>query len=251
MKTKFIISLCLAIAFAALVLANPSKPEPAKNVDTYGEHQQYCYHKCTHYKSVKGKCSDYEWQNTKKECCGWEIIGKGKCLKYKRFSKCDKYSKARKLCLGHGKFEIFTIFVTLFQVTNKFATSTRLKSIVSSQLGRIYVHTRVKTMHVMNMPIISSVPNMTSHMSVPNTLMFQKLVITTRRDVLNTSLMLTVLHISKFVNVKRDGRKFKVNTTRDGLIPTIMPSVNKNVTRFVLNIPRLRSVSDTIRLNSV
>ncbi|EFC47611.1 predicted protein [Naegleria gruberi] len=102
MKTKFIISLCIALAFAALVLANPSKPEPAKNVDTYGEHQQFCYKKCTHYKTVQGKCSDYEWIGTKKECCDWKLVGKGKCLKYKRFSKCDKYSKSRNLCLGHG-----------------------------------------------------------------------------------------------------------------------------------------------------
>jgi len=63
--------------------------------------------------------------------------------------------------------------------------------------------------------------------------------------------MLTVQSTNKFANAKRDGRRSMVNTTRDGLILTIMLSVNKSVTRFVPNIPRPRSVSNIKKSNSV
>ncbi|KAF0976735.1 hypothetical protein FDP41_004030 [Naegleria fowleri] len=73
----------------------------AVSADTY-KPPQHCYKKCTHYKYLKGKCVDYEWRGTKKECCKWKTVGKGKCDLYKRKYKCDKYSKSRYLCLGHG-----------------------------------------------------------------------------------------------------------------------------------------------------
>ena len=36
------------------------------------------------------------------DCVIGNISGQGKCAEYKKISKCDKYSKARTLCLGHG-----------------------------------------------------------------------------------------------------------------------------------------------------
>jgi len=99
MKTTIWLVLLALIASACVVLAGGQKEQ---TVDSYADHQKFCYKKCSHYKQVKGKCSDYEWVGTKKECCEYKTVGAGKCLHYKRFSKCDKYSKSRKLCLGHG-----------------------------------------------------------------------------------------------------------------------------------------------------
>lgn len=80
---KRIVLLCAVLLFAtAVILAEDAKP-----VDTYGEHKQYCYQTCKRYETKKGKCSDYEWIGTRKECCAWKTVGAGKCLKYKRHSK--------------------------------------------------------------------------------------------------------------------------------------------------------------------
>lgn len=51
----------LALVAAGDTYAPPKKPDSYKPVDSYGTHQKYCFNKCTHYKSVKGKCVDYEW----------------------------------------------------------------------------------------------------------------------------------------------------------------------------------------------
>ena len=247
MKIKLISALLVLSILIAIVQAT-------QPVDSYADHQKFCYSKCSHYKTVKGKCSDYEWVGTKKECCDWKLVGKGKCLQYKRFSKCDKYSKSRKLCLGHGMFILIFYCKVVdnfqYQVTNKFVTSTKMKSTVSNLHGRICVSVKERTIHARNMPITLSVLNMTSHMSVPSISTFQKLVITTRRDVLNTRLTLIVPNISKSVNVKKDGKRLLENIIRDGLILTIMLFVNKNVTRFVPSIPRQRYLAFLIILQT-
>ncbi|KAG2370884.1 hypothetical protein C9374_012983 [Naegleria lovaniensis] len=98
---KRIVLLCTVLLLAAAVVM-AADTTSSKPVDTYGEHKQFCYKRCKTYKTEKGKCSDYEWRGTTKKCCAWKVVGKGKCLKYKRYSKCIYKSKPRKLCLGHG-----------------------------------------------------------------------------------------------------------------------------------------------------
>ena len=98
MKT-ILIALILGLLAVCVAAGGASSPKP---VDTYADHKDFCYKKCTHYKTLKGKCVDFEWVGTKKECCEWKTVGKGKCAEYKKSSKCVKYSKAKRVCLGHG-----------------------------------------------------------------------------------------------------------------------------------------------------
>ena len=123
MKNSALKSILLGLAFIALsamvVMGTAPQKPVSKPTDTYGDHQQYCYNKCTHYKTIQGKCVDYEWIGTKKECCDWKTVGKGKCLEYKKTHKCDKYSKNEKICLGHG-YKQFCTKVTKHKICAKY-----------------------------------------------------------------------------------------------------------------------------------
>nr|CAG4717095.1 unnamed protein product [Naegleria fowleri] len=113
MKT-LLFALVLTLMAAAVVMANP------KPVDSYGEHAKHCFKKCTHFKTFQGKCVDFEWVGTRKECCAWKTIGKGKCDLYKKIGKCVKYSKKRHVCLGHA-YKQFCNKVTKHKICTKWA----------------------------------------------------------------------------------------------------------------------------------
>jgi hypothetical protein len=112
---KHLIVFLLLSILAALVLSNPTatpakppvvtkpSPPPKKKVDTYKpKTDQYCFNKCVKYSSIKGKCTDFNWEGTTKKCVQYKTIGKGKCLEHKRESHCLKYEGPSTICIAHG-----------------------------------------------------------------------------------------------------------------------------------------------------
>src|SRR3989338_6164871 len=76
--------------------------KPTKPVDKYQKPRKICKKKCLLHKYIKGKCLKHKLVGQKKVCDQYAIVGAGRCLKYKKYSKCDKYSKPTKKCVLHG-----------------------------------------------------------------------------------------------------------------------------------------------------
>ncbi|KAF0978918.1 hypothetical protein FDP41_001988 [Naegleria fowleri] len=101
------ISSCIALLFCIVltqanhVVTKPPPPKP-KHVDSYGDHQKYCYRKCVRYDSIKGECSTYDWEGTTKRCVQYKTVGKGRCIEYKRREKCLKWEGPSTICVAHG-----------------------------------------------------------------------------------------------------------------------------------------------------
>lgn len=114
-----LLSVCAALVLSNPTAATPTAPHPAppvvppkvikkvhknkKPTDSYKKQgDKYCYNKCIKYSSIKGKCTDYNWEGATKKCIQHKTIGKGKCLEYKRETYCDKYEGPSTICIAHG-----------------------------------------------------------------------------------------------------------------------------------------------------